>query len=110
MHSFREHRSETLGTRSSSVGNIQNEYTRVPKWFYKMVFRVPRSRSSLPMFRELASKRRTAADTSSGELYQVMPHSMTKRGGTRGFLNIPRSSEGDQSQQGGDNLEDRRRC
>jgi hypothetical protein len=41
-----------LGTRSSSVGNIRNEYTHVPKWFRKMVFHVPRSRSSFLMFRE----------------------------------------------------------
>jgi hypothetical protein len=41
-----------LGTRSNSVGNIQNEYTHITKWFHKIVFRVPRSGSSFPMFRE----------------------------------------------------------
>jgi hypothetical protein len=40
-----------LGTRSNSVGNIQNKYTHVPSGFTNSVPR-PRSGSSFPMFRE----------------------------------------------------------
>jgi hypothetical protein len=63
MHSSGNIVPEILGTRSNSVVNIRNEYTHVPRWFHKIVFRVPRSVPRSQCSGNMASKLMLAAFT-----------------------------------------------